>query len=62
MPLVTLQDIHISFGPKVVFDGLEPALVLRFIRYGLTGLWGSLGAPWVFVKLGLAPSEATAGG
>jgi hypothetical protein len=24
------------------------------VRYGLMGLWGSLGAPWVFVRLGLA--------
>ena len=44
-------------GLRVAFDGLEPALVFRFVRYGLTGLWGSLGAPWVFVRLRLAKTD-----
>jgi hypothetical protein len=26
----------------------------RFIRYGLLGFWSSAGAPWVFLRLGLA--------
>jgi membrane-associated phospholipid phosphatase len=41
-------------GLKIAFEGLGAELVLRFVRYGLMGLWGSLGAPWVFVRLGLA--------
>lgn len=41
-------------GLKVAFAGLHPELLFRFIRYGLMGLWGSFGAPWVFVRLGLA--------
>ena len=41
-------------GLRIAFSGLEPALLLRFVRYGLVGLWGALGAPWVFVKLRLA--------
>jgi hypothetical protein len=48
-------------GLRVAFDGLEPALVLRFVRYGLVGLWGSLGAPWAFVQLGLAGRESLKG-
>lgn len=45
-------------GLKEAFEGLEPALVFRFIRYALVGLWGSLGAPWAFTKLRLAESKA----
>ncbi len=43
-------------GLKIVFSGLNPALVFRFIRYGLIGLWIGFGAPWLFVKLKLAES------
>jgi hypothetical protein len=28
----------------------------RFIRYGLIGLWAAAGAPWFFLRLGLAKS------
>lgn len=28
--------------------------IFRYIRYGLAGIWISLGAPWVFVKMKLA--------
>ena len=45
-------------GLKVAFAGLEPAALFRFIRYALVGLWGGFGAPWVFVRLKLAPVEA----
>jgi hypothetical protein len=45
-------------GLRAAFDGLEPANILRLIRYSLVGLWGVLGAPWVFLKLGLAGREA----
>ncbi len=41
-------------GLRVAFSGLEPALLFRFVRYGLVGLWGGLGAPWLFVRMGLA--------
>ena len=41
-------------GLKAGFSGIEPELFFRFIRYFLLGCWGSLGAPWLFVKLGLA--------
>jgi membrane-associated phospholipid phosphatase len=44
-------------GLRLAFFGLQPEPLYRFIRYGLVGLWGALGAPWVFVKLRLADSE-----
>ena len=45
-------------GLRAAFSGLEPALLFRFIRYALMGLWGGAGAPWAFVRLGLAPGRA----
>jgi len=41
-------------GLRSTFFGLQPESLYRFLRYGLVGLWGALGAPWVFVKLRLA--------
>jgi len=46
--------IAVWLGLKASFAGLEPAVLFRFIRYTLVGLWGALGAPWLFVRLGLA--------
>lgn len=37
-------------GLKILFAGLEPAALFRYIRYGLVGLWGGLGAPWLFLR------------
>jgi membrane-associated phospholipid phosphatase len=47
--------VAIWAGLRAAFQGLEPALLLRTIRYGLVGLWGAAGAPWLFVTLRLAP-------
>jgi len=44
-------------GLRVVFSALEPVAVFRFFRYALVGLWGGLGAPWLFVRLKLAEIE-----
>ncbi len=44
-------------GLRAAFAALEPALLFRFIRYTLMGFWGGAGAPWVFVRLGLAPGH-----
>jgi membrane-associated phospholipid phosphatase len=43
-------------GLKMVFPDGEDlvALVFRYIRYMLVGVWTSAGAPWVFSKMGLA--------
>jgi membrane-associated phospholipid phosphatase len=45
-------------GLKLAFSGMEPAGLLRFIRYALVGLWGGVGAPWMFVKLKLAEVDS----
>ena len=50
-------------GVLVIWMGLDfifpegetiVAYIFRYIRYGLAGLWISLGAPWIFVKAKLA--------
>jgi membrane-associated phospholipid phosphatase/putative flippase GtrA len=41
-------------GLKPLLSGHEPEAFYRFVRSSLMGLWGGLGAPWVFVKTGLA--------
>ena len=53
--------IGLWIGLKIAFKGLEPALMFRFIRYLLIGLWGSFAAPWVFVKFKLADEEQNRG-
>jgi len=45
-------------GLRSTFFGLQPESLYCFLRYGLVGLWGALGAPWVFVKLRLAGPES----
>jgi len=41
-------------GLKPLFSGYEPEWAYRFLRHLLLGFWGGFGAPWVFVKMGLA--------
>lgn len=38
------------------------AMLLPLVGYGLVGLWLSLGAPWLFVRLGWARREAASAG
>jgi hypothetical protein len=38
----------IYIGLKVGFAGMEPTWLLRFVRYGLVGLWVAAGAPLLF--------------
>ncbi len=47
----------IWYGLRTAFEQLEPAGLYRVLRYALAGLWGGLGAPWLFVKLKLAGRE-----
>jgi membrane-associated phospholipid phosphatase len=45
--------------PKLFLAGIEaggPPL-LRFLRYALLGAWVAAGAPWLFLKMGLADPE-----
>jgi membrane-associated phospholipid phosphatase len=57
--------LGLYLGLSAAFAGLTPALLFRFVRYGLMGVWGALGAPWTFVQLRLAhrdqPNRAITG-
>jgi undecaprenyl-diphosphatase len=49
----------------LIWRGLRPVLlpldaVGAFVRYGLLGLWVAVGAPWLFVRAGLARREVPA--
>jgi membrane-associated phospholipid phosphatase len=50
--LIALMGLY--FGLKAI---LPEGLLFRMVRYALLGLWGSLGAPWMFLKLQLAQRE-----
>ena len=49
----------IYFGLRFIFPGEGETFyaVFRFVRYGLVGLWISLGAPWLFLRMGLADAR-----
>ncbi len=47
----------IWLGLRFAFSGLEPVSLFRVVRYACVGLWGALGAPWLFVRLRLAKTE-----
>ena len=51
----TAGALAIWMGLKLVFpdDIAVVSEILRFIRYGLLGLWVSAGAPFIFLKTGL---------
>jgi len=51
----------IYLGLSALFAEIDGSLyyLLRFIRYGLLGLWISLGAPWLFVQMHLAKTAVT---
>jgi len=41
----------VYLGLKSLFAGLEPTALFRYMRYGLVGLWGGVGAPWLFTRI-----------
>ncbi len=49
--------VGIWWGLRRLFDGAEPALLLRLVRYALVGFWGTFGAPWLFLRVGLARAK-----
>jgi hypothetical protein len=49
--------LGIWLGLRFAFSELEPMSLLRVVRYACVGLWGALGAPWLFVRLRLADTE-----
>lgn len=54
--------LAIYLGPKILLgdDLAGQESLIRFLCYGLVGLWSAFGAPWLFIKLKLASLEATA--
>jgi membrane-associated phospholipid phosphatase len=51
--------LALRLGLKAIFpdEGETLYALMRFVRYALMGLWAGLGAPWMFVKLRLSPTE-----
>ena len=49
--------LGIWLGLRFAFSGLEPSSLFRAFRYACVGLWGALGAPWLFVRLRLTKTE-----
>lgn len=49
--------LGIWLGLRFALSGLEPLSLFRAFRYASVGLWGALGAPWLFVRLRLAKTE-----
>jgi len=49
--------VGLWLGTRAAFPA---GLAWRFLRYALVGTWASLGAPWLFVQLDLAPREQEA--
>jgi membrane-associated phospholipid phosphatase len=47
--------VVLTIGLKLIIP--DDLLVSGFIRYGILGLWVYLGAPWVFIKLGIYSDE-----
>jgi membrane-associated phospholipid phosphatase len=44
-------------APKLLLAELSTVALLRFLRYALLGSWIAVGAPWLFLKMGLAERE-----
>ena len=53
--------LGIYLGLSAIFPEAAGGLyyLLRFVRYGLVGLWISLGAPWLFVQLHLTETAVS---
>lgn len=53
--------LAIYFGLSFLFDPAPESLTypLRFVRYGMLGLWIALGAPWLFTKIHLADTAVS---
>lgn len=49
--------VGIWAGLRAAFASVELEMLFRYLRYGAAGLWATLGAPWFFLKLGLASKD-----
>ncbi len=55
--LVVLVGLWFGLGQLFPRDPLAVAIPLRVLRYFIVALWAAYYAPWVFVKLRLAPAD-----
>ena len=55
---VVLIAVWLSSRALLPSEPETTAVVFRLLRYILVGVWASLGAPWLFVRLGLASRES----
>lgn len=58
--LVGVVGVFVLYlGLSLLFpkEGEPLYLLLRTVRYALIGLWAGLGAPWLFLRLGLASRD-----
>ena len=53
--------LALFWGLRLLFPGEDSSayLAFRLLRYGLIGLWATLGAPWLILRLGLAGPEVS---
>lgn len=49
-----LGGVALYVGPRMLLINLEPALLTGLVRFALLGFWLAYGAPWLFIKTGLA--------
>jgi hypothetical protein len=49
----------IYFGLKYILPGeaSPQSGLFRFLRYALCGIWAGFGAPWLFIRLGIAQAK-----
>jgi membrane-associated phospholipid phosphatase len=57
--LLIYEGLDVAFA-AIAADETVPGYLLRYLRYSLATLWVTFGAPWVFLKTGLAEPEAGA--
>lgn len=55
--LIVLVGLWFGLGQLFPRDPLTIAIPLRILRYFIVALWAAYYAPWVFVKLRLAPAD-----
>jgi len=53
--LATLVILYV--GLKFAVGAASSQPLVRFLRYAVLAAWGALGAPWLFIKVGLADRE-----
>ena len=58
--VAVLLALYLGLSALLPGEGEAFYVPLRFLRYALLGLWITLGAPWLFNRLHLAPARPAA--